>query len=728
MPPRDPARRAAQPLIPADQLGQIIGRRDIASVPWVGIAWCSAGVAISTILRPAAPGVPDALLLPLVALYGLIATGIACTQRTPVMRWLARQLPVYLLCSIILIAALSLLAYRDQGLATLFYGPSVPIAMYLGLVLPARWATAAILVQLLFAVLVQLANPTATPLEAATFLSLTVAGWAIGTLCRCAHGKAARIALMLSRSDLLTRTLNRRGFLEQFEAELATAATRREPIALLVLDLDDFKRVNDGHGHAAGDELLTWVGTTVGAFAPAHAAVGRLGGDELGVALRGTARDEISRFAAHLVAEVGRRISVSIGVATSEDGSASADDMLRIADAALFQSKGSRHQRVHALVAGSTLRAAGAPLRRPAVTFAALRDAGGPPERPARTMHYGWLVRGGLWVIAACGALVVAGTALQGAENGWGQLMLTLGPFWVAANLLAGLLFPSADEVAGTHETAALLVPATTLGFGIFVAMLADGGLSSPLVAAFYLKVLFDAAVLRRERAMIASSALLAWWAAVIACSPESQYWVLPYQAILFGVSHLMGRVGRQAFVDATRARLRVAHTDHLTQLRNRPGFLQGAERALVAAKAHDLPFGLLAFDLDHFKQVNDTHGHAAGDTLLRQVAQITRTLFPQAHSVARLGGDEFIVALPLESAEAAHAAVARLEEALRPIAAASVGWSLLLDDGFALEPLIQAADRRSYRAKLQRPATGDELVAGARNQHAVNQQRGRAA
>ena len=200
---------------------------------------------------------------------------------------------------------------------------------------------------------------------------------------------------------------------------------------------------------------------------------------------------------------------------------------------------------------------------------------------------------------------------------------------------------------------------------------------------------------------------LLLWWSGVVALAPADQLWVVPYQMILFGVAHWIGRVGRAAFVDATRARLRIAHTDNLTGLRNRPGFTQGADRALVIAKAEDRPFGLLAFDLDGFKRVNDEHGHAVGDDLLRRVAAITVELFPQAHSIARLGGDEFILALPLESPEHAAELAEELEEAVRPIAGASVGWSLLLDDGFELEPLMQAADRRSYRSKLQRPRSG---------------------
>jgi diguanylate cyclase (GGDEF)-like protein len=688
-----------------EDLDRIIGRRDIATVPWAGIALCSAGVAIASVLRPAGDGVPDGLLIPLALLYGAIAGVIVTLQGTRVMQWIARQLSVYLFGSMVLIGVLSVLAARDHGLATVFFAPSIPIAMYLGLVLPHRWSSAAITMQMVLAGIVHAVNPYATTLDAVTVLALTLAAWGVGRMCRGAHRKAARVALLLSRSDVLTRTLNRRGFFEQFEAQLTASAEAQAPVALLILDLDDFKRVNDEAGHAAGDAVLRWVGEQFPDLVPEGAAVGRLGGDEFGIVVAEIERPAAQALAERIADHLGRRISVSIGVATSEDGAAIADDFLRIADAALYQAKAGAHERVAALVAGSTLQPAGGRrAHRAALTYGQLVAAGGPPDRPLRHIHYGRLVRGGLWTIAACGVFVVGGTLIQGPTNNWGDIVITLGPVWILANFLGGLFFPGTDEADGTHETAAILIPTMTLGFGLLVATLAGGGLTAPLIAAFYLKVLFDAVVLRRDRAYFAGGALLIWWVAIVALSPTSQYWAIPYQLILFGVSHWLGRVGRAAFTDATRARLRIAHTDPLTGLRNRPGFLQGAGRALATAKAEDRPYGLLAFDLDDFKRLNDEQGHAAGDALLCAVADLTRELFPQAHSISRLGGDEFVIALPLDSPEHATEVVEQLEDALRPIVGASVGWSLLLDDGFELEPLMQAADRRSYRAKLQRP------------------------
>lgn len=92
------------------------------------------------------------------------------------------------------------------------------------------------------------------------------------------------------------------------------------------------------------------------------------------------------------------------------------------------------------------------------------------------------------------------------------------------------------------------------------------------------------------------------------------------------------------------------ALTDTLTGLRNRRALAAELERALQQRQ----DFGLMHIDLDHFKAVNDTHGHAAGDRLLRAVAQVLRSETRAGDTVARIGGDEFVIVLP-ELADARH-------------------------------------------------------------------------
>ena len=144
---------------------------------------------------------------------------------------------------------------------------------------------------------------------------------------------------------------------------------------------------------------------------------------------------------------------------------------------------------------------------------------------------------------------------------------------------------------------------------------------------------------------------------------------------------------------------------DGLTGLANR-----ALLRERVAERtAQGGSFALLLLDLDRFKQVNDGHGHAAGDALLREVADRMRRVVGPDGTVARLGGDEFGV---LVDAAGALQTAARLAEAIAvPIdlgsvvlhTAASVGLAVAPEDGGDLEELLERADREMYRAKHAR-------------------------
>lgn len=155
-----------------------------------------------------------------------------------------------------------------------------------------------------------------------------------------------------------------------------------------------------------------------------------------------------------------------------------------------------------------------------------------------------------------------------------------------------------------------------------------------------------------------------------------------------------------------------LAHHDALTGLPNRLYFMTALERSLAHADRQQDNVGLLFIDLDHFKSINDTLGHAAGDRLLVEVAHRLRNVIRSEELVARLGGDEFVVALEnLRSREEA-AGVARklLEELERPLRIdgnaltplASIGIALYPGDARAPAELLTAADNAMYEAKRQ--------------------------
>ncbi len=150
---------------------------------------------------------------------------------------------------------------------------------------------------------------------------------------------------------------------------------------------------------------------------------------------------------------------------------------------------------------------------------------------------------------------------------------------------------------------------------------------------------------------------------------------------------------------------------DPLTGLLNRRFFEDALERALNAAA----PFCVLTLDVDHFKRVNDTHGHAAGDTVLRQVARTLPVHFRLQDVVARFGGEEFSILVLGGDVDASRRRAERLRKtvaALRPTVETKAGGRLRLPmtvsvgiaafphDGNTAESILAAADRRLYRAK----------------------------
>jgi diguanylate cyclase (GGDEF)-like protein len=167
----------------------------------------------------------------------------------------------------------------------------------------------------------------------------------------------------------------------------------------------------------------------------------------------------------------------------------------------------------------------------------------------------------------------------------------------------------------------------------------------------------------------------------------------------------------------------RQAATDDLTDLPNRRAFDRSLRAAIDGAAARDATLAIMVIDLDHFKDLNDTLGHHAGDLVLEQVGPRLRSALRGEDLLARLGGDEF--AILLHGAEAAEAAGPRIAAALEQCfsidgielqVAASVGVALYPEHGTDAETLMQRADVAMYVAKERR--TGIETYARERDRH----------
>ncbi len=153
-----------------------------------------------------------------------------------------------------------------------------------------------------------------------------------------------------------------------------------------------------------------------------------------------------------------------------------------------------------------------------------------------------------------------------------------------------------------------------------------------------------------------------------------------------------------------------LAYYDALTGLPNRRLLEDRLDHAIRHAHRKQQMLAVMFIDLDHFKDVNDVHGHAAGDQLLTEIARRVQSCLREDDTLARLGGDEFIVLLPeLDSTEHATRVARRLIEAnARPYpcgdalvrVGSSIGISLYPLDGQTTDTLMQAADQAMYRAK----------------------------
>jgi len=154
------------------------------------------------------------------------------------------------------------------------------------------------------------------------------------------------------------------------------------------------------------------------------------------------------------------------------------------------------------------------------------------------------------------------------------------------------------------------------------------------------------------------------------------------------------------------------ARTDDLTRLANRRAFVEQGRNAMEQSRRYDRPLSLVMFDIDHFKQINDTRGHAAGDEVLRKVAALAAGVARASDTAGRLGGEEFGVLLPETTLADATSFAERLRQGVAAQVISFEGVEMHVSCSFGvadagpqtttLDGLMGRADDALYQAKEQ--------------------------
>jgi diguanylate cyclase (GGDEF)-like protein len=464
-----------------------------------------------------------------------------------------------------------------------------------------------------------------------------------------------------------------------FQRELGTAVEAGRQFALLMLDLDDFKRFNDANGHPAGDGLLVEIASVMARATRDNDRLYRYGGDEFAAVLPGA-----DRVIAHEVAERirsavlertasasgvdGPLVSVSAGVACFPEDGRTKDELVAIADRALYLVKPDRGL-LDTGLADPYLRALDD-------TALALLD---------RTDQDGLLA-----------TILARASALLGTPHAW-----------------IDLLEPDATAFVmriGTGAFADMQGSSLSAGDGVAGAMVRTG---QPIVVDDY-----DAWPGRAGETPVGLGA-------TVAAPLKSAGVVIGVLGVAAGQTlrrftdrdvEALTSFARLASIGLENARLvdvakRVALYDHTTGLPNRELLTDRIAHALAGRRPDDdSSVAVILLDLDRFKVINETLGHAAGDRLLQAVGQRLVNGLRPGDTVARFGGDEFALVLdPVADAGEAHRIVDRIAQELgEPFPVNGRDWFLTASIGIALgqgaratpDELMREAEIAMVRAK----------------------------
>ena len=338
-----------------------------------------------------------------------------------------------------------------------------------------------------------------------------------------------------------------------------------------------------------------------------------------------------------------------------------------------------------------------------------------------RTRGTGWLAAACMLQLIATATRAILPVPSPVAEN-LGACLLVLVFFLVYLGLRWFVLRRPLSTMNGPLALSATMTAILSLGVVRQGAALAAARLASIVILALTLGMLL--------RPRIRSLRGAARATAFMVCAVMGVLTLRLLLGLGFYASHYAGldRLGHDAtmvaitalgfsfvgmYVAETKRRLHEeTRLDPLTGLHNRRAFEEMGQREVHMASRETTPLTLLMMDLDHFKQLNDTWGHALGDRALRAFGGVLLTVTGSSDAVARLGGEEFAILLPGRSARSAMALAERLRATVEGLRLSegeelvrftvSVGLSSLRPGEGSLEAMFHRADRALYQAKRE--------------------------
>lgn len=497
----------------------------------------------------------------------------------------------------------------------------------------------------------------------------------------------------LALTDVLTGALNRRGLADSYRAFQNQAARRGDSIGVISLDIDHFKWFNDTYGHPAGDEVLKLVTQALREAGGPASLVARTGGEELVVLVRRDA-EAVAEQVRELLAQTAEpRVTASIGVVDVPAERVPDEEhlwrLLDAADKAMYTAKTTGRDRI---CRGSF---------RPHDTISVPRvpapqEAAVPlPEVEAASTASafpGWVL-----AAAAAGAIAYFLFVLQTSwiTNKVDDLYFTVLVMLLVVGLILAAMGPLVDRfrwatgIVGTDLVVFLTITATADVLGQII-----------LLMALLLPGVMVAQHFSRRTLMAHHAAVLATGMTVPVLTPvigvlTGGFFAAVSVIVSAELIHFLQERSYAAAADLHRWSV----TDPLTGLANRHGLELGFDNL---SRAQQLT--VLAIDVDDFKSINDTHGHAAGDDALVRLAQTLRTVSGKDTVVCRTGGDEFIVLAPNTRPSALTSRVKRAAALLPLPLSVSIGSAVAAPRRLrSLWLLVDAADAALIRAKRSR-------------------------